>query len=334
MLGLESKYAYATGRVRVLETRLLDRGRLDRMIDAPDVEGALKVLAEAGYVRVQLSERTHPVIEDIMAGEEQKLVTVVRETSPDAQLVEVITARWDFHNLKVMLKAKLHRMSPERAIARHGTVNPAIIERAIEGDPRDLAPHFALALEAAKVAHARRPVPESIDIAIDREMYRFLLDSAKALRISFLIRLIRREIDLLNLAAFFRGRRMGRDKGFVSEALVPGGEVDAAGLAAAYDQPFDTLLQSLAGTGYEAVAREAISAVSEGKPLTEFERLSDVAMVRLIREARYAPLGPEPLVGYIYARMRELGLVRLILVGKTSGMSRESMRERLRDVYV
>lgn len=335
MLGLESKYAYATGRVRVLETRLLDRGRLDRMVEAPDLEGAVKVLAEAGYASAQLSEKAHPSIDDILAGEEERLVILVRETTPEPQLVDFITARWDYHNVKVMLKARLHRVPPEKAIARHGTVDVAAIERAIDGDVRDLEPHLALALEAAKAAHARRPSPDSIDVAVDREMYRYLLTKARGLRIPFLIEVIQREIDFFNVAAFFRARRMGRDKAFLAEALVQGGKISTSLLTTEYEQPPEAVLQGLlSGTGYEALVRDALGAVGQGKQLSELDRLFEAAMWEYIRKARYVPLGPEPLVGYIFAKMYELKLARLVLVGKTSGMSRDMMRGRLRDIHV
>ncbi|MDI6637414.1 MAG: V-type ATPase subunit [Bacillota bacterium] len=334
MLGLESKYAYATGRVRVLETRLLDRGRIDRMIDAPDLEGALKVLAEAGYARAQLSEKAHPVIDDITAGEEERLAALIRETTPEPQLVDFITARWDFHNLKVMLKAKLHRVPPEKAWARHGTCDVATIKRAIEGETRDLPRHLAEALSAAKAAHDLRAMPETIDIAVDREMYRYLLARAKSLGIQYLVDLVQMEVDLFNLSVYFRSRRMGRDRGFAAEAMVPGGKVSPMRLVASYEQPPEAVVASVAGTGYEALARQAAAALAEGRPLAELERLSEAVMWDRIRKARYVPLGPEPLVGYIFAKLHELKLVRLILVGKLSGMSRESIRERLRDVHV
>lgn len=44
----QDSYPYAVGRVRVLETRLLDRARWNRLKEA-DLSDALKILIEAGY---------------------------------------------------------------------------------------------------------------------------------------------------------------------------------------------------------------------------------------------------------------------------------------------
>ncbi|MGE5593611.1 MAG: V-type ATPase subunit [Betaproteobacteria bacterium] len=334
MLGLEFKFAYATGRVRVLETKLLDLGRIDRMIDAPDLEAALKVLAEAGYARVQPSEKTHLAIDEITAGEEARLIQLVRETTPEPALVDFITARWDFHNLKAMMKAKLHRVPPEKAVARHGACDVAVIERAVDGETRDLPQHLAEALGVAKAAHDLRPVPETIDIAVDREMYRYLLALANSIGIQYLVDLVQTEVDLFNISVYFRSRRMGRDKAFAAEAMVPGGRLNPMRLLASYEQPPEAVGASVTGTGYEALAAQAATALAEGKPLSGLETLSEEIMWERIRRARYMPLGPEPLVGYVFAKLHELKLVRLILVGKLSGVPRENLKERLRDLHV
>ncbi|MCR4402587.1 MAG: V-type ATPase subunit [Firmicutes bacterium] len=334
MLGLESRYAYATGRVRVLETRLLDRGRIDRMIEAPDLEGALKVLAEAGYARAQVSGRSLMTVDEITSSEEARLARLIQETAPEPGLVELVTARWDFHNLKAMMKAKLHRVPPEKAVARHGACDLALIERAVEGDGRGLPAQLAEALSVARAAHELRPTPETIDIAVDREMYRYLLAKANSLRIRYLVDLIQTEIDLFNLAVYFRSRRMGRDRRLAEQAMAPGGKLSPLMLMASYDQPLEAVATSVAGTGYEALAGRAAGALAEGRPIAELERMSEELMWERIRKARYVPLGPEPLVGYIFAKLYELRLVRLILVEKLSGVSRDTIRERLRDVSV
>lgn len=45
----ERDYGFAVGRIRVLETKLLDRGRLERMAEAADLPEALGVLGETEY---------------------------------------------------------------------------------------------------------------------------------------------------------------------------------------------------------------------------------------------------------------------------------------------
>ena len=45
----QDNYAYATGRIRARELKLLDKSKFDRMLEAPNAKEAYKVLAEAEY---------------------------------------------------------------------------------------------------------------------------------------------------------------------------------------------------------------------------------------------------------------------------------------------
>jgi vacuolar-type H+-ATPase subunit C/Vma6 len=48
----QPSYTYGVARVRVLETKLLGRDRIERMADAPSAEDVLKILAETSYAPV------------------------------------------------------------------------------------------------------------------------------------------------------------------------------------------------------------------------------------------------------------------------------------------
>jgi V/A-type H+-transporting ATPase subunit C len=335
LLGLEEKYAYAVGRTRTVEARLLDRATVERMIDASDVHGAFKVLEEAGYAHVDSSAKDLLPIDEILEQEESKLLRFIRETSPDERLSKLVTLRHDYHNLKVMLKAEIYNVSPGIAMSRLGTLSAEAISKAMDGEMRELPVEFGSAIEKAKAIHSLRPSPEVIDIVIDRVMHETLLDLAQTIGIPFLIEHVQREIDFLNLSIFLRARKMKRDKWLVDHAFVAGGNVDHVKLVHAYeDESADALMDVLSGTGYEFIARRGLKLVEEGASLSEIERFFEEAVSRSIRQARYIPLGPEPLIGYILAKQQELRVARLVIAGKAAGVSRDSMRERLRDAYV
>lgn len=335
MLGLEEKYAYALGRVRAVEARLLDRATIERMIDAPDVYSAFKVLEEAGYSHVDGQVKDRLPIDEILDEEELKLLRFIKETSPDERLVELVTLRHDYHNLKVMLKAKIYDVSPTGAVSHLGSLSTEAISEALDGEARALPREFTQAIEKAQAVHSLRPSPEVIDIVIDKEMHEALLDKAQSIGIPFLTEQVQREIDFLNISIFLRAGKMKRDRWLVDQALVPGGKVDPVKLSHAYeDESSDALMDVLSGTGYEFIARRGLKLVEEGESLSEIERFFEGAVGRSIRHARYVPLGPEPLIGYILAKQQELRIARLVIAGKAAGVSRDSMRERLRDAYV
>lgn len=335
LLGLEEKYAYALGRVRAVEVRLMDRATIERMIDAPDVYSAFKVLEEAGYAHSDSSVKEQLPIDEILDEEELKLLRFIKETSPDERLAELVTLRHDYHNLKVMLKAKIYKISPAGAMSRLGSLSAESISQALEEEDRVLPCDFVRAIEKAEAVHSLHPFPEVIDIMIDKEMHETLLERVQTIGIPFLIEHVRREIDFLNLSIFLRAKKMKRDTWLVEHAFVSGGSVDPGKLIQAYEKESpDLLIDVLSGTGYEFIAKRGLKLLEEGKSLSEIERFFQEAVSRTIRQARYVPLGPEPLIGYILAKQQELRIARLVISGKAAGVSKDSMRERLRDTYV
>ena len=335
MLGLEGKYAYAVGRSRAVEAKLLDRATIDRVVDAPDVQSAFKILGEAGYSYVDSILKEESPIDEVLNKEEMKLFYFIKETSPDERLIDIFTLPYDYHNIKVLLKARTYGVPPAGAISGLASLSTESINDALGGEVQAIPDEFSLAIERAQAVHSLRPSPEIIDIIVDKEMYGDLLKRARAIGIPFLTKQIQNEIDCLNLSIFFRARKMGRDAWLVEHALVPGGKLDSVRLATAYkDGAPDSLMNVLSKTGYEFIAKRGLELLEKGRSLSEIERFFEGISIRLIDQARQVPLGPEPFIGYILAKQRELEVVRLVIASKTAGVSRDSMRERLRDGYV
>lgn len=56
--------------------------------------------------------------------------------------------------------------------------------------------------------------------------------------------------------------------------------------------------------------------------------------MKFIKEAKLITKGLEPVLAYMYAKESEIKQVRTIMVGKLNNISKEVIRERLRDGYV
>lgn len=138
--------------------------------------------------------------------------------------------------------------------------------------------------------------------------------------------------DAANLRTAVRASRMGLDEQFVVKALVPGGTVKeevfrttkAADLAGAFKN-----------TGLaQAAALGADRAAPGSGPVTAFEKACDDAVTTYLAKAKGVPFGEAPVVGYLYARETERTAIRTILSGKAAGLSTDTIRERLRELYV
>ena len=91
-------------RLRVLETRLLDKTKLDRMIDSNSAEDALKVLQETEYANVMSNVKRPEDYEEILSAELKRIYHEMYDMSPSKELIDLMGIRYDYHNLKVIIK--------------------------------------------------------------------------------------------------------------------------------------------------------------------------------------------------------------------------------------
>jgi len=168
-----------------------------------------------------------------------------------------------------------------------------------------------------------------IDFEVDKAMFAELTADASKSKSRFLKGLAELEIDIANLKVLLRARLAGIAPDHFAEMLFDGGAMTRAELIELYSLPLA-----------DAAARLARLPVVSGIPVTELmepgrvDVIADNVVVRYLRAARAVPVGPEPVIAYVLARVAEVTAVRSILVGTLSGLSSDTLRARLRDVYV
>ena len=91
-------------RIRVYETKLLDKSKLDRMIDSNSADEALKVLQETEYGKFMGNVKRADDYEIILSEELKRLFHVMYDISPVKSLIDLMSIKYDYHNMKVILK--------------------------------------------------------------------------------------------------------------------------------------------------------------------------------------------------------------------------------------
>lgn len=76
-----------------------------------------------------------------------------------------------------------------------------------------------------------------------------------------------------------------------------------------------------------------IAAEADGD-FSTLEMKCDNLVTDMIKSARYDAFGPDPVVAYYFAKLAEIKNVRIILSAKSAGVPTETIRQRVRDVYV
>lgn len=326
-------YGYAVGRVRALETRLIDRARLQRMVDAPDAAEAVRVLGETDYAMAVAEMKDPGAFEQVLARELDLVYGLLTELAPEDFIKLLFGYRYDFHNLKVLVKSEAMGEDHSDLLVDRGTVSPELLTALFSGGER-LPDHLAGPLEAARAAFRASGDPQLIDTVLDGALYELLSREARRRGYKVIRRYVEASIDLANIRTFLRVRRLGKEAAFLEMALLGGGLIDRRRFLDLYSQPLVVFASALADTPYGQIVAEGVKAAETGAQFTGLEKLADDFLLAIAKEARYIPLGPEPLFAYVLAKESEIRNIRIILAGKVNGVPAEIIRERLRDVYV
>ena len=138
-----------------------------------------------------------------------------------------------------------------------------------------------------------------------------------------------------SFTALISSAKAGRSEDSLARALLPGGIIASQRILKAYaeaeeaQERYESLSQVLVGTAYAPLLAEGWQAYQKEGLLYGMERLMDRFLQRHLDLARFQPFGLGAVWAYLMAKEREVRLIRLILVGKSAGLSEEQLRERI-----
>jgi len=326
----DTDYLFISTYLHSRERDLLTAARMERMIEAPTPEDAAKVLQEIGYG--EFSSVNDRELSAVLAQEQEKLFEDLYRFVPDKAVVDVFKVKYDYHNLKTLLKARAVGVDGTRLLLDAGRVPAEELRRAVtEGDYGSLPELLRqAAVEAGEVLGATGD-PQLSDFVLDRAYYAEMLSAARATGSGFLVRYVQAAIDAANLRGAVRTLRMKKGADMLKRVLVEGGSVradsvQAAALAGSLEELFrPTELRAAAELGAAAV---------QGGSLTAFEKACDDAVTAVAARAKSVPFGVEAVISYLVAKEIEFTAVRIIMSSRMAGIGGDTIRERLREAYV
>lgn len=324
-------YIFLSTRVKAMERGLLTKERIEQMLDAHTNEDAAKVLSECGYP--EMSEVTSSELDRVLSEQQKKLMADLGSSAPNKYIVEVFKLRYDYHNAKVLVKAEALNSEQDQLLMGGGRYDrQRLADDYRREDLTACSDPFRRGVARAREILGSTGDPQQADFILDRAYFEELTALAKESGSPFLEGYAALCIDVANLRAAVRAARLNKGVDFLNQVLVPGGTVSVRNLAAARGEELGTLFHSsrLAAAAAEGGAKAAPGSGS----LTDFERLCDDAVMDYFSDGRRIPFGPEPIMGYLYARETEATIIRIIMAGRMAGLDRETIRQRLRRTYV
>ena len=161
----DTDYLVISARVKALETGLLTAERMEQILDAKSGEDAGKLLQEWGYP--QLDPRRPEAMDAALSAVREATLADLAEGTPDARYIDLFKVKYDYHNVKALLKAEAVGTAPDRMLMDMGRVSTAelaeaVRSRELDGLPETLA---AAVVEAREVLDTTRD-PQLSDILL------------------------------------------------------------------------------------------------------------------------------------------------------------------------
>lgn len=328
---------------RVLEKRLLPRGSFEKMLQTGDFGRLRAQLNAAGYRRLfneEVAEAQVPALLDACMAD--FLDEILGISPPDAaEYLDLLFLEYDLHNIQAALMRREEGPQasnrsiplPRARAARY----EALLEETGSNGAQDI---YAQLLRGAKLEYQKSP--RAAQQWLDREYFKRLHAVAAASGIPLFVEYAQAKADFYNILLLLRLRRMQAASPGVTgaDALALYGELMAGGGAVGRDFLLDLfplnpeeMARKLDQTRYRGALRAGVERFGYGKETALLEREMDDYLTRLVRAARYTPIGPEPLFGYLHARRMELINLRLVFAVRLQGLPGAAARERMRETY-
>ena len=330
----DTDYLAISARIRAMENMLLTQPRMEKILDARREEEITKILQDCNYFDGQFNPSEPSEMDAALTLVRGRMFDDMLSGAPDKRYVDIFRMKYDYHNLKALLKGNAVGKNVDRILMDIGRVPLNILKEAVVSDDISLLPPCLgdALLETKDVLNTTRD-PQLSDVLLDRWYYQDLTALAAEIGSSFVQGYIRTRIDSVNLRILVRTLRMGKNAEFLKGALVDGGNVDLATLIKIGAKRGAGLVEAYHSTALKEAAQAGASILKSG-PMTQFEKLCDDGVAGYMSIAQTVSFGEEPLLAYMSAHETEFINLRILLMGRITGLSNDLIRSRLRTMYI
>ena len=269
--------------------------------------------------------------EKILKRETERVFSLVRNMSKNKEVVDILSLKYDYHNLKVLIKSKVFEKDNTNLLMNAGTIDITKFKTKSETQSLDLPEEILEAI--AEIKKEENLTPQKIDIIVEKYYFKNLVNLSKKIDVKVITDYVKGLIDFQNIITLFRVQKQNRDAKFLDSVIFEGGTISKDKIVASLNDSSETILNKFKKEKLGPYLVKGVEVFNETKRLSEFEKISDNYLMELNKESKYIVFGPEPLFTYLVAKEREINAIRLIMVSKINNISSEKIRERLRDTY-
>ena len=327
------KFIRASITTRVYEKNLLTSENLKRIIDTDNLEEALSSLNDTKYgeliQKIDRPEDYEKVLSQMLLDSYKAMIKI----SPDENLVHYLEEKYNFHNLKVLVKELIQDADYSSIYIDIGKIDLVKIKRNLKEDLIDDDRYLSYAKKALDLYKENKD-PQDIDLSLDKDFYEKLLEDSENLDYESLINFTKERIDLTNLKTLLRIKGQGQSVDLLEKALIDGGNIDKNLFRDSLNADKNSYSNLFFKEKSYPQVKKSMGESDLNKSMQRLEKVIDNHLMDFAKESKKVSYGPEVIMGYLISREMEIKNLRTILTAKLNSLSREFMEERMRDLYV
>lgn len=321
---MQQDFTYAVARIRFRETKLLSDTDLNALLMSSDVDAVMRLLRDKGW-----GDNTDCRPEELLALEENKLWEFINETVDDISVLNFLLIPNDYHNLKVILKCITRDLEPDSMLIEDSVEDAQAIYKAIKSrEYGDLPAYMQQVAQDAMTTLLQTSDGQLCDIIVDKACMEHVYRLGKESKSDIIRLYCELFVAAADIKIAIRCANTKKKLDFIRRALAECDTLDVERLAQAACEGKDEVIAYLGTTEY----RSAVEAIETS--MSAFEKWCDDYMTNAMKPQKWEPFGIGPVVAYIIARQNEIKAVRMILSAKLNDLSENTIKERLRDMYV
>ncbi|HHX55312.1 MAG TPA: V-type ATP synthase subunit C [Clostridiales bacterium] len=330
-----SDFIQGVTRTKVIETRLLSQDKINRMIESNDVEEALRLLNESEYSDSFKGVLVSADYEKILSNELIRIYDLMRDVSADPVVVDLLALKYDYHNMKVMVKEKIYKKDLSDLYISVSVLAPDFMKEAYTTqDFRQISKEFKTAIDAVEEDFEKSSDPQRIDFIFDEYYFKHLYNMAKSTKTELFVNYVQDMIDFTNVASLIRLKKQNKDIEFCKDVILENGNIKKDDILAAFNDSIDDMMDRFKDSKISNSLIKGLDSYKETSSLSILEKYKDDYLMDLNKASKYINIGPEPIFSYIVAKETEIKTLRIILVAKLNNLSPDVIRERVRELYV
>ena len=320
------RYAYATARVRALQSQMLSNAELHDLANAENYTAAAELLSQTQYALPQAGANLND-LENILIQRRTELRELFKKLIIDEDIIEPLIVREDFANMRLALRRKLTEKPVGVDYSNDGSIPAEDFEKIFEEENYSPLPyHMREAIERAVLAYYQDKDIRQIDYALDYTHFEHKLNGALQLKNIFMIELFRMQIDLNNIKTMLRLKFTESE---VRNVFIFGGYLNIRELKTALDTDFEAVKNMFAYTPYKEIFEQGINYLTENNSFIKLEQKCDEHLAGFLKTTNNITAGPQPIIAYLLGKEAEIRRLRLILTAKKNELDKQLILDRI-----